>query len=576
MKKFTSLFFVVFLFCFNVFCDDGGTRYPEDWTYGNIYVKEPNDKISLEREFMYVNQQDNEVTAIFDFKNTVNEKVVVPCAFPVIVTVPFVVKEDGSILTRVFYNIESSRLPWKIILPPSKDVSDCKEEIFALDRKLTVMPIAEYVEKIKKCSSEKSEYAPCLIEQDGKNVAVKTVGIETSVKKSDEYTSNEGDFYELNIVIHFFHELVFKPLSSSKLTVSYKTSTLKRSYKRDEYEVSYDISTGGTWKGAIKKFMLLTDSRFYGTESEFDHSYLGDFSGYEDGDGGLVLYSAENYKPYEDEIFKFSVRRIYDEGGCFFCYDRETGEQPFVKNIKSSSALGGSYSIAKNDLDFSSKDEDLVSSTYGAYTSFDGMLNNGWVEGVKGDGIGEWIEFTLTSYAIGPFATNGLRRFSGHKKGISMYDSKYEPDEGYYLYTKYGPAGKIWSSNNRVKTMLLSDSNGKKIATLSFADFFPEICSEGLTYWSNLNAVKNPVLLDKGTYRMTLESVYKGDKWDDTVLGEVWFIPVSDKVAKILSEDKDGFFTVPLTKIIQNDVSKREERMEMVNKARNERFYGED
>ena len=91
-----------------------------------------------------------------------------------------------------------------------------------------------------------------------------------------------------------------------------------------------------------------------------------------------------------------------------------------------------------------------------------------------------------------------------------------------------------------------------------------------------MNAVKNPVLLDKGTYRMTLESVYKGDKWDDTVLGEVWFVPVSDKVAKILSEDKDGFFTVPLTKIIQNDVSKREERMERVNKARDERFYGED
>lgn len=28
------------------FADDGGTYKPADWKYGNIYVKEPNDKIA--------------------------------------------------------------------------------------------------------------------------------------------------------------------------------------------------------------------------------------------------------------------------------------------------------------------------------------------------------------------------------------------------------------------------------------------------------------------------------------------------------------------------------------------------
>ena len=39
---------------FAAFTDDGGSYKPEDWTYRNIYVKEPNDKIALERELLVV------------------------------------------------------------------------------------------------------------------------------------------------------------------------------------------------------------------------------------------------------------------------------------------------------------------------------------------------------------------------------------------------------------------------------------------------------------------------------------------------------------------------------------------
>ena len=49
--------------------------------------------------------------------------------------------------------------------------------------------------------------------------------------------------------------------------------------------------------------------------------------------------------------------------------------------------------------------------------------------------------------------------------------------------------------------------------------------------------MRNPVFLPRGTYRMTIESVFKGKKWDDTVLGEVWFIPLGGRAARILAGD---------------------------------------
>ena len=55
MKKILAVIFTVFSL-YSVFADDGGSYYPEEWTYGNIYVKEPNDKIALERELLFVGQ----------------------------------------------------------------------------------------------------------------------------------------------------------------------------------------------------------------------------------------------------------------------------------------------------------------------------------------------------------------------------------------------------------------------------------------------------------------------------------------------------------------------------------------
>ena len=56
------------------FADDGGTKYLEDWSYGNIYVTKPSMEIALESEFLYVNQKRHTVHALFDFKNLTTQK----------------------------------------------------------------------------------------------------------------------------------------------------------------------------------------------------------------------------------------------------------------------------------------------------------------------------------------------------------------------------------------------------------------------------------------------------------------------------------------------------------------------
>ena len=103
--------------------------------------------------------------------------------------------------------------------------------------------------------------------------------------------------------------------------------------------------------------------------------------------------------------------------------------------------------------------------------------------------------------------------------------------------------------------MLLKTAAGNVKAKIELEDLYSGFNVYDGSIWQ-LNAVKNPCLLEKGVYRLEIADVFKGSKYDDTVLGEVWFIPLSDELFTLIREDEKSalpIFRAP----IQNAFTER-------------------
>ena len=534
------------------FADDGGTKYLEDWSYGNIYVTEPNKEIALESEFLYVDQKRHTVRALFDFKNLTAQKRKVPCAFPVVITIPY--EFDGTQIVasdfRAVYSLTALNLAFgkKIKSESFQAITAVPLEI---DKKLRVIPYAEYKKQLDEFYGEnvfhkdknKTVYEGVNILLNGKKVPITHVGIETSVVQDSEMKVPEGwlrdtPVYngEITLKLHFYHELEFPTSSSSVVDITYATNTDKGAKRGEVYKSVYDISTGGTWAGSIKNFVLLTDDEVtvHNSAAQFEQKSLFGFGSYSN-DRGTIL-AARNYKPSANEYFKFTGYTYGDEIGYDFALNRK--KQNCVKNISASSFLEGSFKIS-----------DEKSSSYKPECSFDGEFLNGWVEGAKGDGIGEWIEFTLTSTVFGPFMTNGLTRNYTHKQRSWVEDSTVISDIDDW-------EDLTWTKNNRIKTMTLENVKTHEKRKLNLVDLYAGFKLydwKTETKWLSVNANKNPCILLPGTYRLSIDSVYKGTKWSDTVLGEVWFYDLGKTFGAIAADElKSGkpFISAEVEKLL--------------------------
>lgn len=176
-----------------------------------------------------------------------------------------------------------------------------------------------------------------------------------------------------------------------------------------------------------------------------------DFFDYEDYD--------ENEKPIGDLVFL--------KGCSWYCGGS-------IENVISSSELESSKSnySAKNIHDFNK--------------------NTAWVEGVEGNGIGEFIEFTFKNkLGVEHFGINQLLIANGYKKNKDL-----------------------WKKNGRVKKLKMI-INDKPVAFLNLEDSF-EI------QVVNIPKIKFPI--NKITkIRFVIEEVYQGIKYEDTAISLLMF-----------------------------------------------------
>lgn len=125
--------------------------------------------------------------------------------------------------------------------------------------------------------------------------------------------------------------------------------------------------------------------------------------------------------------------------------------------------------------------------TYYADNAHDGTLNSAWVEGAKGYGIGEYIEYA--------FGKNN------------------PPVTKVILFNGYVKSDKSWKDNARIKKLKLY-VNGKPYAILELQDTKAEQTFD-------VGSLENRP--GKLVLRFEILDVYKGLKWEDTVLSELYF-----------------------------------------------------
>lgn len=158
----------------------------------------------------------------------------------------------------------------------------------------------------------------------------------------------------------------------------------------------------------------------------------------------------------------------------------------------------------KIDVDVSSH---LGTDYYGGRNLTDGKNETAWVEGIKGNGIGEWARIHLLakkeSVTTTPFGVSAVGIIAG-----------------------YGKNQKTWLENNRVKSLLLVietphvyDHTGETM----WQSYKFDIQDKNELQMFNLppnDYVDNELPMESIIWVKILE-VYKGNKYDDTCISEI-------------------------------------------------------
>lgn len=130
---------------------------------------------------------------------------------------------------------------------------------------------------------------------------------------------------------------------------------------------------------------------------------------------------------------------------------------------------------------------------YLANNVVDNIRSNSWVEGVEGDGIGEWIELSRQYLC-----------YEGDTDGGKLGEI--------CIVTGYANNEKLWKENNRVKTLLMYINN----EPYKYIELEDTIKPQFFTVWDNETYELEPS--EKIKLKFEIVEIYEGTKYDDTAI----------------------------------------------------------
>ena len=128
--------------------------------------------------------------------------------------------------------------------------------------------------------------------------------------------------------------------------------------------------------------------------------------------------------------------------------------------------------------------------TYSVNMLNDGKFKTAWVEGSKGDGVGEWVEYHLQKNTDGKVIKTNLW--------------------GLYIANGYMKNKDIWHKNSRVKQLRM-DINGKPSNIINLKD---SMLVQSVSF-GNIDVKSGDII------RFTITKIYPGNKYKDTCITEM-------------------------------------------------------
>jgi len=119
---------------------------------------------------------------------------------------------------------------------------------------------------------------------------------------------------------------------------------------------------------------------------------------------------------------------------------------------------------------------------YGPKSAVDGSLATAWIEGVAGQGVGQWLKL----------------KFSGRTKLDTIY-----------MNNGYGKNQAVYYKNSRIKGVNVMIDDGRS-------------WDYTLKDTNATQYIKLPAPVDTSSVKLTILSVYPGSKYSDTCLSEIW------------------------------------------------------